>query len=360
VTLPSAEAAARAAAPYRSPAAGEAPVDAAAPVIECDGIVHSFGTKPVLRGVSFRVPRGSIYGFIGPNGAGKTTTLRVLATLLTPARGTARVAGHDVITHADDVRRVLGYMPDGHGVSEHLNVAEYLHFFASAHGIHGQDRWRAVGRAIELTGIGALRPTQVTTLSKGQKQRLLLARTLLHDPEVLVLDEPASDLDPRARVELRSLLGVLRQMGKTILLSSHILSELAGLCDSIGVIENGRILASGPLAEVRSAVRPGQRLRLTVLGRSDEAIGALRGCTGVSSVAALEPAGADAGRPETSVLEVAYEGDERVVAALVAALVKAGAGVISVEPERHDLERVFMDLTGERAGTGQESKGVVR
>src|SRR5579859_3089102 len=230
--MPDVAVAAGANAPYRQPPPPE-PKATEAPVVECEDLVHSFGSKAVLRGVTFQVPRGSIYGFIGANGAGKTTTLRILATLLEPTAGTARIAGHDVTSHPERVRRVLGYMPDGAGVHERVTVGEYLDFFASAHGIYREHRARVVGGVVDLTEIGPLRTIHVTTLSKGQKQRLLLARTLLHDPQVLVLDEPASDLDPRARIELRTLLGALGRSGKTILLSSHILTELAELCDSV-------------------------------------------------------------------------------------------------------------------------------
>jgi ABC-2 type transport system ATP-binding protein len=324
--------------PYRSLPIAEAKGPQPA-VIECEGLVHSFGSKSVLRGVSFQVPKGSIYGFIGPNGAGKTTTLRILATLLEPTSGTARVAGHDVSTHPERVRRVLGYMPDGPGVHERVTVGEYLDFFASAHGIRGEDRVLAVRRVIDLTEIGALRSIHVTTLSKGQKQRLLLARTLLHDPEVLVLDEPASDLDPRARIELRALLGTLGRMGKTVLLSSHILTELAELCDAVGVLEGGRIVVSGPIEEVRATVRPGRHLRLAVLARADEAAAVLLACPQVRSVVAL------AERAGATTLEVTHEGDDWAVADLVSTLAKAQIPLGAVEPERADLERIFMDVT---------------
>jgi ABC-2 type transport system ATP-binding protein len=312
--------------------------------IECEGLVHSFDSKPVLQGVSFQVPTGSIYGFIGPNGAGKTTTLRILATLLEPTGGTARIAGHDVTSHPERVRRVLGYMPDASGAYERMTVGEYLDFFASAHGLHGRERARATRRATDLAEIGPLRAVQITTLSKGQKQRVLLARTLLHDPEVLVLDEPASDLDPRARIELRSLLAALRRMGKTVLLSSHILTELAEVCDAVGVLEGGRIVVSGPIDEVRSQVRPGRRLRLKVLARSGDAITLLRGCAFVRSVEALEEGHVGAG-----VLEVTHDGDPWAIAELVTELTKAQIPLAAVEPERADLERVFMDVTNRAA-----------
>jgi len=332
--------------PYRSPPASATAIEPLA--IECEGLVHSFGSKTVLHGVSFRVPRGSIYGFIGPNGAGKTTTLRILATLLEPTAGTARIAGHDVTAHPERVRRILGYMPDGPGVHERVTVGEYLDFFASALGMHGEDRLRAVRRVLDLTEIGPLRAIHVTILSKGQKQRaseeqsLLLARTLLHDPEVLVLDEPASDLDPRARIELRTLLGALGRMGKTVLLSSHILTELAELCDAIGVLEKGLIVVSGPIEEIRAKVRPGLRLRLRVLARSDEATALLRGSPRVRSVGIFE-----AERAGATTLEVTHEGDDWAVAELVSLLAEAGIPLGAVEPERADLERIFMDVTNQ-------------
>ncbi len=347
-------------APYREPPVVE-PKAIEAPVIECDGLVHSFGSKSVLCGVTFQVPRGSIYGFIGQNGAGKTTTLRILATLLEPTGGTARVAGHDVTSHPERVRRALGYMPDGPGVHERVTVGEYLDFFASAHGIYREHRARAVRRVVDLTEIGPLRAIHVTTLSKGQRQRVLLARTLLHDPEVLVLDEPASDLDPRARIELRTLLGALGRAGKTILLSSHILTELAELCDSVGVLEGGRIAVSGPIEEVQARGRPGRRLRLTVLTRPTDAMTLIRGCTGVESVDAV-----DVERTGASTLAVTYDGDEWAVAEIVNTLAKAQIAVSAVEPERTDLERIFMDVTSQAArekapapsGSAQPQRGV--
>jgi ABC-2 type transport system ATP-binding protein len=333
---------------YRSPPHAAEPKPAAPAVIECEALVHAFDAKRVLNGVSFQVTRGSIFGFIGPNGAGKTTTLRILATLLEPTGGTARIAGHDVTAHPELVRRVLGYMPDSPGTYERVTVGEYLDFFASAHGMHGPSRRSAVERVIELTEVGPLRSLQVTTLSKGQRQRLLLARTLLHDPEVLLLDEPASDLDPRARIELRTLLAKLGRMGKTILLSSHILTELAELCDSIGVLEGGRIVVSGAIGDVEAQVqrsgRAGRRLRLTVLDRADRAAAILAASPQVRAVTAVpsERAGVHS-------LEVTHEGDERVIAELVGLLAREQIAICAVEPERADLERIFMDVTARGA-----------
>jgi ABC-2 type transport system ATP-binding protein len=331
--------------PYRSPPNAADPRPAAPAVIECDALIHAFDTKRVLNGVSFQVARGSVFGFIGPNGAGKTTTLRILATLLEPTGGTARIAGHDVTSHPEDVRRVLGYMPDTPGTYERVTVGEYLDFFASAHGMHGASRRSAVERVIELTEMASLRSLQVTTLSKGQRQRLLLGRTLLHDPEVLLLDEPASDLDPRARIELRTLLAKLGQMGKTILLSSHILTELAELCDSIGVLEGGRIVVSGAIGEVQAQVqtagRAGSRLRITVLDGADRAAAILAASPRVREVV---PVASE--RRGLRALDVTHEGDERVIAELVGLLAREQIAICGVEPERADLERIFMNVTG--------------
>jgi ABC-2 type transport system ATP-binding protein len=310
-------------------------------VIECEELRHAFGDREVLHGVSLRVPEGAVYGFIGPNGAGKTTTLRVLATLLVPTSGVARVAGLDVVADPVAVRRVVGYLPDNAGVYDRVTAEEYLAFFAAAAGLLPHARARAVANVVELTELGRLLDQEVSALSKGQRQRLQLARTLLHDPRVLILDEPASDLDPRARIELRLLLSELGRMGKTILLSSHILTELADVCSWVGVIEGGRVVASGPIDEVQAALRPGQRVRLRVLARAAE-LGALLGrLPFVRGVRALEAPTAEG----AGAVEVTYEGEEARVAELVAAVTAEGVPLVGVEAERRDLERLFMSVT---------------
>ncbi|MBI5513940.1 MAG: ABC transporter ATP-binding protein [Deltaproteobacteria bacterium] len=310
-------------------------------MIECEELRHAFGDREVLHGVSLRVPEGAVYGFIGPNGAGKTTTLRVLATLLVPTSGVARVAGLDVVADPVAVRRVVGYLPDNAGVYDRVTAEEYLAFFAAAAGLLPHARARAVANVVELTELGRLLDQEVSALSKGQRQRLQLARTLLHDPRVLILDEPASDLDPRARIELRLLLSELGRMGKTILLSSHILTELADVCSWVGVIEGGRVVASGPIDEVQAALRPGQRVRLRVLARAAE-LGELLGrLPFVRGVRALEPPTAEG----AGGVEVTYEGDEARVAELVRAVTAEGVPLVGVEAERRDLERLFMSVT---------------
>ncbi|MBN2621941.1 MAG: ABC transporter ATP-binding protein, partial [Acidimicrobiales bacterium] len=231
-----------------TPAPAGAPAEAA---IRIDHLTKRYGDLYAVRDLSLEIPRGSVFGLIGPNGAGKTTTFSVLATLLRPTSGSVTVAGLDPARHARDVRRRLGYMPDAMGVYDGLRVVEYLEFFAASYNVP-RSRWRpTLDALLELVDLGTKRDAMVNSLSRGMKQRLSLARALVHDPEVLVLDEPASGLDPRARVELRNLLVELRSMGKTIVVSSHILAELTEMCTAVGIMEKGRLLASGTPAEIR-------------------------------------------------------------------------------------------------------------
>ncbi|MFO0549315.1 MAG: ABC transporter ATP-binding protein [Polyangiaceae bacterium] len=217
------------------------------PAIRVRHLHHRFGNFEVLRDVSFEVGYGEIFGFIGPNGAGKTTTIRIMATLLEPMSGRVEIDGVDVTLQPEAVRRVIGYMPDHAGVYDRVTVREYLEFFADAFQVHSPS---VVDAVLELTDLTKMTDKLVADMSKGQKQRLQLARILLHDPKVLILDEPASDLDPRARIEMRNLLGELRALGKTILLSSHILTELSDVCTSVGILERGRLVVAGPIAEI--------------------------------------------------------------------------------------------------------------
>jgi ABC-2 type transport system ATP-binding protein len=223
-----------------------------------------------------------------------------------------------------------------------VTVREYLEFFASAQGVVSHRRAERVAWVVELTELGPLLATDVLVLSKGQRQRLLLARTLVHDPEVLVLDEPASDLDPRARIELRALLGKLAGLGKTVLLSSHILTELADLCDWVGILEGGKMAASGPIADVQERLRPGRRVRVQVLARLADAATLLGRISCVLSVSETrrDESGAAAGE-----LEVTFEGEDPRIAEMVCALAEAAIPVVRVEPERTNLERIFMDVT---------------
>ncbi|MBP9113758.1 MAG: ABC transporter ATP-binding protein, partial [Polyangiaceae bacterium] len=220
------------------------------PAIRVRHLWHRFGNQDVLRDVTFDVMPGEIFGFIGPNGAGKTTTIRILSTLLEPMSGRVTVDGHDVSLEPEKVRKVVGYMPDHAGVYDRVTTREYLEFFADAYGVSQGGNYAVVDAVMELTDLNKLSLKLVASMSKGMKQRLQLARTLLHDPKVLILDEPASDLDPRARIEMRDLLVELRDLGKTVFLSSHILTELADVCTSVAILERGRLVVAGPISEI--------------------------------------------------------------------------------------------------------------
>src|SRR5204863_3134293 len=231
-------------------------------IVVTRGLVKRYpGTLPVA-GRGLNVGEGEIFGLVGPNGAGKTTTLRILATLLPATSGHAEVAGIDVRRNPDAARRVLGFMPDVFGVYDDMKVWEYLDFFARCYGIPGSKRRRMIGDLLDLVDLGDKRDAYVQSLSRGMQQRLCLAHTLVHDPQVLLLDEPASGLDPRARVELRELLRELRSLGKTIVISSHILPELEELCTSVAIVDRGRVLAAGTISEIGQRLRVGEVLRV--------------------------------------------------------------------------------------------------
>src|SRR5579859_2661478 len=221
-------------------------------MIETRDLTKMYGELYALNRLTLKLERGDVYGFIGPNGAGKTTTMRILATLLNPTWGEASVCGYSIYHNAKEIRRLMGYMPDFFGLYDHMKVIEYLEFFAAAYRIKGPERRKKCDQVLDLVDLGYKRDALVTSLSRGMTQRLGLARVLLHEPQVLLLDEPASGLDPRARIEIRGLLKELRNMGKTILVSSHILPELADICNKIGIIEKGQLLFDG---DVQSAIR---------------------------------------------------------------------------------------------------------
>jgi ABC-2 type transport system ATP-binding protein len=221
-------------------------------MIETRDLTKMYGELYALNRLTLKLEQGDVYGFIGPNGAGKTTTMRILATLLNPSWGEASVCGYSIYNGAKEIRRMIGYMPDFFGVYDDMKVIEYLEFFAAAYRIKGPERRKRCDQVLELVDLGYKRDALVTSLSRGMTQRLGLARVLLHEPQVLLLDEPASGLDPRARIEMRGLLKELRNMKKTILVSSHILPELADICNKIGIIERGKLLFDG---DVESAIR---------------------------------------------------------------------------------------------------------
>jgi ABC-2 type transport system ATP-binding protein len=347
--------------PEAAPSSFEAsPASVRAPAISVEHLSHRFGNFDVLKDISFEVAHGEIFGFIGPNGAGKTTTIRAMATLLEPTSGRVAIDGIDTALEPAKVRRIIGYMPDHAGVYERITVREFLEFFADAYGV---PELGVVEAVIELTDLDKLADRLVATLSKGMKQRLQIARTLLHDPRVLILDEPASDLDPRARIEVRDLLLELRELGKTIFLSSHILTELSDVCTSVGILERGQLVVSGPIGEIAERLARDQglseeavaafgappagpapalgvtaggvtipnaarkRLKLRVLGDSAPVVPLLAGGTGVLGV---EPG-------PGGQLTLHYVGNDSYVAEVVRYLVTSGVAVVSVEPSLRRL-----------------------
>ncbi|MFU8772289.1 MAG: ATP-binding cassette domain-containing protein [Anaerolineales bacterium] len=302
--------------------------------IETRSLSRSFGKLIAVKDLNLKIPAGAIYGLIGPNGAGKTTTLRMLAGLLEPTRGQILVDGQQVNHDWRDLQRKIGYMPDFFGVYEDMLVWEYLDFFARCYGIDTQRRGQVVVELLELVDLANKRDSYVQTLSRGMRQRLCLAHTLVHDPQVLLLDEPASGLDPRARVEMRELLRELGSMGKTIVLSSHILSELAELCDSIGIIEKGDLVISGSLTEIRQHALQTRNLRLRILTNLDAAKSILQSQPGVNNITTVN-----------GEFEVEFHGDEESAADLLHTLITSGVRLAAFQEVASDLEEIFLRLT---------------
>ena len=315
-------------------------------IVRTSGLVKRYPGTLAVAGLDLDVEEGEIYGLVGPNGAGKTTTLRILATLLTATSGYAEVAGIDVRRNPDAARRVLGFMPDVFGVYDDMKVWEYLDFFARCYGIPAARRRQMVADLLDLVDLGSKRDAYVQGLSRGMQQRLCLAHTLVHDPKVLLLDEPASGLDPRARVELRELLRELRSLGKTILISSHILPELEELCTSVAIVDHGQVLAHGRVADIEKRLRYGAVLRIRVLGDAD-AVEAAR------DHFAADPRVASATLLDDGQIELGFRGDDDESAALLARAVAAGIRVASFARAASDLEELFLQVTSGQATSQQ-------
>src|SRR6187455_1359501 len=254
----------------------DVPPENSTPAVQTTGLTRVYGNMVALNSLDLTVNRGDLFGFIGSNGAGKTTTLRILATFLAPSSGTAQVLGHDVVRDADAVRHVIGYMPDFFGVYKDMEVTEYLDFFGACYKIPTVQREKTVSDVLELVGLSEKKGSLIGALSRGMQQRLGLARVLIHDPQLLLLDEPASGLDPRARIEMMAILQELQRMGKTIIISSHILSELQTLCNRVAIIEKGKLIYSGPVQGVRDQMGTGHIYWVTVRGDSVQAIEMLK------------------------------------------------------------------------------------
>lgn len=307
-------------------------------VVKVQGLKKRFDEFEALKGIDFDLHPGEVCGFIGPNGAGKTTTMRIMATIDLPSDGEIWVNGHSVIQHPDKVRHALGFMPDQFGEYENLTCDEYLDFYARAYGYKHADRRRRVETVIEFTGLGPIRAKLMSQLSKGMKQRLCLGRTLVHDPHVLVFDEPAAGLDPRARMELRDLIRELAKQGKTILISSHILTELADMCTHVAIIEHGHLKFKGPIGQAHQAATQYARYRLRVLEGIEQLERFILQQAFVKNVAV-----------RGNEITFQYESDERAYSALLAAAMNAGHPIIESRVIENNLEETFLALTTGKA-----------
>ncbi|EGG33659.1 ABC transporter ATP-binding protein [Paenibacillus sp. HGF5] len=303
-------------------------------MIEIRNLSKRYGAFHALKDISLHIEKGTVFGFVGPNGAGKSTTMSILATLMLPTSGVAKVGGYDVTQHPKEVRKRIGYMPDFFGVYDQLKSTEYLHFYGASYGIPRAEREQLIPQLLELVNLSDKADTYVDSLSRGMKQRLCLARCLVHDPEVLILDEPASGLDPRARIEMREILKELKLMGKTIIISSHILPELAEMVDEIGVIEHGEMVAQGKVADIQSRLRVKKVIHIRTLERAEELAEKLRDEPFVTSVLT-----------DNTGVHVHYGGDDAQQSALLRQVVSWEIPIVSFQEAQSNLEDVFLEIT---------------
>src|SRR5438552_8628300 len=304
------------------------------PGVQTFGLTRMYGNITALYGLDLTVNKGDLFGFIGSNGAGKTTTLRILATFLAPSAGRAQILGHDVVRDADAVRHVIGYMPDFFGVYKDMEVTEYLDFFGACYKIPTAQREKTVNDVLELVGLTEKKGALIGALSRGMQQRLGLARVLIHDPQLLLLDEPASGLDPRARIEMMAILQELQRMGKTIIISSHILSELQTLCNRVAIIEKGMLIYSGPVQGVRDQMSQGRVECARVSSDEAEALALLKARSEITDVTAVDG--------EIKIILANFDTDHSIVADI---LVRGGAKLIELREDEIGLEEVFMRVT---------------
>ncbi|HET9918740.1 MAG TPA: ABC transporter ATP-binding protein [Ktedonobacteraceae bacterium] len=308
-------------------------------MIKIQHVSKRYRTVEALKDLTLEVPQGAVYGLIGPNGAGKTTLLRILAALISPTSGKVWIHDEEVSAVPSLIQREVGYMPDFFGVYPDLTAVEYLEFYAGIHGISRQKQTRTVDELLELVDLSSKRDELVETLSRGMKQRLCLARALVHDPAVLLLDEPASGLDPRARVELRELLRTLQGMGKTIIISSHILLEMAEMCSDVAIMQGGRLVVAGDVEQVTRRLNGARQLEIRVLERGADAATLLKNIATISNVATPNEM--------ENVIQADFSGDDRALHEVLAELIKQDIPVISFAPRSSGglLEEVFMNVT---------------
>lgn len=304
------------------------------PLIELRRLHRFFGKLRAVDDISFEVYAGQVFGYIGPNGAGKTTSMRILATLDDPTAGDAFIDGFSVVDDPDRVRRRLGFMPDYFGTYQNVNVKEYLDFFARAYGLVGAERIKAVEYAMEFTLLDSLAQKPINGLSKGMKQRLCLGRTMVHDPAVMILDEPAAGLDPRARIELREMIARLAEAGKAVLISSHILTELAEICHTVGIIEQGKLLATGSVDDISARAQVRSTVRVRTLGGTDRLVRWLEERGDVDSI-----------RTDGDLALFMHDGDRSSEAVLLREIVNSGFDVVEFGAKASNLEDVFLQVT---------------
>ncbi|EMS72238.1 ABC transporter ATP-binding protein [Ruminiclostridium cellobioparum] len=304
-------------------------------MLRIENLCKSYGKFRAVNDLNLHIPKGEIFGFVGPNGAGKTTTMRIICGLLDATSGKVYADGIDVIDRPKELKRKIGYMPDFFGVYDDLKVMEYLEFYASIYNIKGADSRKICQDLLELVDLTDKKDFYVDSLSRGMKQRLCLARSLVHNPELLILDEPASGMDPRARIEMKEILRTLKSMGKTILVSSHILPELAELCTAIGIIEKGRIVMSGTVDEITRKVYHTQTIRIKVIDRLEEAIRVLQEYPDIDGI---NPVG-------DNEVEASFNGDEVFMNALLVRLIQNNIPVTAFNQLDGNLEDIFMKVT---------------
>jgi ABC-2 type transport system ATP-binding protein len=305
-------------------------------MIEIIGLTKQYGKFTALDHLDLQIEEGTVFGFVGQNGAGKSTTFSILATLLAPTSGTAFVNGYNVVKDPKKVREQIGYMPDFFGVYDQLKAEEYLDFYGASYGISIDERKKLIPQLLELVNLSDKRDSYVDLLSRGMKQRLCLARSLIHDPEVLILDEPASGLDPRARVEMREILKELKHMGKTILISSHILPELAEMCDVIGIIDQGRLKAQGSVAEIQEKLQGSKSIVVKVHRDIEQAIRFFEDHPDISEIQQDE---------DSESIQFLFRGDRGAQQQLLKACIVQDLPIVSFAEIETDLEDVFMEIT---------------
>ncbi|WP_160680686.1 ABC transporter ATP-binding protein [Clostridium sp. C8-1-8] len=304
-------------------------------MLEIKNLYKTYGNFQAVRGLNLEIPKGEIFGFVGPNGAGKTTTMRIICGLLDATSGKVFVDGVDALKDTRMLKSKIGYMPDFFGVYDDLKVTEYLEFYASIYNIKGEKSKKVCMDLLELVDLVDKKDFYVDSLSRGMKQRLCLARSLVHNPDLLILDEPASGMDPRARIEMKEILRTLKGMGKTILVSSHILPELAELCTSIGIIERGQVVVSGTVEEIMKKIYHTQTIRIKVIEKAEEALRILKEYPDLENI---NPVG-------NNLIEASFKGDEQYMSELLARLINSKIPVVSFNQLDGNLEDIFMKVT---------------